>query len=240
LPPIVELGLSRADKARFSVDWIILDRDADEPAIELHQNLVVTVVKAEFQNWTRKWAFVVNGTAEIVRFVPKYVTRVDGISLSDCRNLVGKFGKDFPVLIDANPSILAKTRYSPEKRELIVAACRREIKARREHPSVAQDIVDKLWGYSETKVALKRLVELNVVRKIEKKITAPGGSVSAEIGERIVWSDHATIRPGIISTLAKFPSQSVEVKLDDGETLSLNPRYLRQETTQTDAQDGAV
>jgi hypothetical protein len=137
-----------------------LDRSADEPPIELHQNLIVTVTKAEFQNWTRKRAFVIEGTAEIVQFVPKYMTRVDGISLPDCRNLIGKFGKDFLVLIDDNPSILAKTRYSPEKRELIATACRREIKARQEHSGAPRDIVDKLCACGVTKAKARRLAEV--------------------------------------------------------------------------------
>ena len=107
--------MSRADQARFGVNWVVLDRTRDDPIIELNQNLIVTVIKAEFQNWTRKRAFVVEGAA-IIQFTPKYVTRVDGISLPDCRNLQKKFGPDFPDQIAADPSILAAMRYSQKSR----------------------------------------------------------------------------------------------------------------------------
>jgi hypothetical protein len=75
--------------------------------------------------------------------------------------------------------------------------------------------------YSDTNFSLGQLVELGVVRKIEKKTAAVGGAVNAEIGERVVLFDRETKRPGAISALAKFPSQSVEVDLDDGEHLSI-------------------
>lgn len=155
---IVELGLSRADQVRHGVYRIILMRGPDEPPIELHHNLIVTVVKVTVENWWKRGpTVIVDGTAEIVQYTPKFYVRVDGISMPDCRNLKDKFGPEFPELIASDPGLLSKTRYSPQKQDLIVRACRREIVARQKDTVDVAAIVAKLCACGVSKSKARRL-----------------------------------------------------------------------------------
>jgi hypothetical protein len=109
-----------------------------------------------------------------------------------------------------------------------------------------KDIRGTVWnnfgvGYVETDdgledpvgTALERLIELNVVRKVERKIIQEGGAAIGNIGERVMWRNHASAKSGIISAHAKFPKRGVEVQFDDGDCLNINTEYLRAETTTT-------
>jgi hypothetical protein len=71
--------------------------------------------------------------------------------------LKDKFGPEFPALIAANPSPLAKTRYSKNKRDIITKACQREILARKNDTANAANLIAALCACGATKAKARKL-----------------------------------------------------------------------------------
>ena len=154
---VVRLGVSKADIPRVGGNRVEIFREADEPPIELHQSLDLIVTGSYIENWTMGPATIIEAVAEIVQFTPKFYVRVDGISMPDCRALEKRFGPGFPALIEANPDILSKTRFSKEKQDIIFKACKREILARKKDTAGTLNIVAMLCACGVTKAKARTL-----------------------------------------------------------------------------------
>jgi hypothetical protein len=155
---VVCLGASKADTSRVGGSRVEVVQNEDDPPIELHQHLKLTIINTRTENWTKGPAVIIEVVAEIVQFTPKFYVRVDGISVPDCRTLEKRFGPNFPALIAADPHILPiKTRFSEEKRDIIFKACKREIPARKNDTTGTLKIVAMLCACGVTKAKAGKL-----------------------------------------------------------------------------------
>lgn len=102
----ISLGLSKADKKRLGCNIVELVRTDDEPAIELHQRLELTITGRRAENYRARPFVILEADASIIPFTPKFYNKVDGIPAADCQKLEDRFGPDFAKIIAQDPDVL--------------------------------------------------------------------------------------------------------------------------------------
>ncbi|TPW00196.1 MAG: hypothetical protein USCAAHI_00343 [Beijerinckiaceae bacterium] len=137
----ITLGLSKADKKRLGCNIVELVRTDDEPAIELHQRLELTITGRRAENYRARPFVILSADAAIIPFTPKFYNKVDNIPAADCRKLEDRFGPGFAAIIAQNPDVLGGFKYSKEKKEVIVKACVNEAKAEAKEDPATSKIV---------------------------------------------------------------------------------------------------
>jgi hypothetical protein len=153
----ITLGLSKADKKRLGCNIIELVRTEDDPTIELHQRLELTITGRRAENYRARPFVALQADATIIPFTQKSYNKVDNIPAADCRKLEGQFGSGFAQIIAQDPDFLGRFKYSKEKKEVIVRACVNEAKAEAKEDPATSKIVAMLCACGVTKGKARRL-----------------------------------------------------------------------------------
>jgi exodeoxyribonuclease V alpha subunit len=141
------IGLPIAEQKRFrGVYKVVFPRGPNAPIIEIGHSLEIKPERIENEKWKggREAKFLVAESAKIIPYEPRQSPKIDDLDSATCKNLSAKLGADYVAEIAADPTKLAAFRYSPAKREIVVAACKAEAKAGRAVKGRARRIFDAL------------------------------------------------------------------------------------------------
>jgi len=93
----LSIAVSKSDQFRLKARRIELNRPADAATIERGQQLSLTFTGERTEDWNGVRAVIREADADIIPFVPKFYTKIDGIPSTDCRALENRFGSGFVV-----------------------------------------------------------------------------------------------------------------------------------------------
>jgi AAA domain/UvrD-like helicase C-terminal domain/Helix-hairpin-helix containing domain len=115
----IAVGLYAADKARLGASAIMIREPEIARSLEIGASLRIEGGRVEYRS-------IVPARAEIIPFAGRLSPKIDGLDSATCKRLAQLFDTDYFAKIAATPALLDQTRYSAQKRALIIKACERE------------------------------------------------------------------------------------------------------------------
>jgi AAA domain/UvrD-like helicase C-terminal domain len=123
----VNLGLFASERERLGAMAISIRSPELARTLEIGSTLKIADWRVETTGRRNGSAqMLIPERAEIVPFQGWRSAKIDGLNSATCKRLAQLFGPEFFKAVAASPSLLDATRYSREKRALIVAVCETE------------------------------------------------------------------------------------------------------------------
>jgi helix-hairpin-helix protein len=136
----IAVGLYAADKARLGASAIMIREPEIARSLEIGASLKIEGGRVEDRS-------IVPARAAIIPFAGRLSPKIDGLDSATCKRLAQLFDADYFAKIAATPALLSQTRYSAQKRALIIKACEEEAAAAALPNAAERRVIDALiWA----------------------------------------------------------------------------------------------